>query len=355
MRSAPAKRMGSSMPAAHTGASPLPARILFVVAGYPAIGMGHVYRTLMLARELRAFSISFLLTRESEPFAFDFIAAQYPVSMQPGQGGLAQAVLAQKPDLVINDMLNTDAAYVGALKAAGLPVVNFEDDGEGAQLADLIVNALYESKSEDRQGRLYGHRYFCLRDEFLQAEPNAFRPGVRRALITFGGADASDFTRKTLDSIFDCCRERNIALSLVAGPGYAHKEELEARIGELDPGAALLSFTHATNVMSQEMRGADIALCSAGRTVYELAHMRIPAIVLAHHEREDMHTFARPRNGFLYLGVMRNFRPDRVLRAFSRLLEPGVRRPLYERLCRFDFRPNKARVIAKIQALLPQT
>jgi hypothetical protein len=67
-----------------------------------------------------------------------------------------------------------------------------------------------------------------------------------------------------------------------------------------------------------------------------------------------MHTFARPRNGFVYLGVMRDFRPERVIRAFSRLLDPGVRHPLYDRLCRFDFRPNKARVIARIQSLVPK-
>ncbi|MCL1940280.1 MAG: hypothetical protein FWG04_06415 [Desulfovibrionaceae bacterium] len=329
--------------------------IVFVAAGYPAIGMGHVYRTLMLARELHDFRVSFLLTRESESFAFDFVAPHYPVSTQSGHACLASEVLSLKPDLVINDILATDASYIGALKATGLPVVNFEDDGPGADLADLVVNALYESKSDTNPHRLYGHRYFCLRDEFLKAEPNVFRSRIKRVLVTFGGTDASDFTSKTLDSIFDLCRDRAIAVSVVAGPGYAHREALESRINELDPGAALITFTHATNVMSREMEQADIALCSAGRTVYELAHMRIPAIVLAHHEREDMHTFARPRNGFVYLGVMRDFRPERVVRAFSRLLDPGSRHPLYDRLCRFDFRPNKARVIARIQSLLPKT
>lgn len=325
--------------------------VVFVTAGYPAIGMGHIYRTLMLARELAQYRISFLLTRESGPFAFDFLAAHYPVHVQT-HTSLAKDVLALKPDLVINDILDTDPAYTGTLKAAGLPVVNFEDNGQGAELADLVVNALYESRVGNNPCHLYGHRYFCLRDEFLQATPNQFRPRVERVLITFGGTDASDFTRKTLDCIYGLCRERVIKVSLVAGPGYAHKEALEARIHDLDPGGVLLSFTHATNVMSREMENADLALCSAGRTVYELAHMRIPAIVLAHHEREDMHTFARPCNGFTYLGVMRDFAPGVVLAAFERLLDPGVRRILYDRLGCFDFSPNKARVIARLLELL---
>ena len=331
------------------------AHILFVAAGYPAIGMGHIYRTLMLARGLEREDrrISYLLTNASDACAFNHIAAHYPVFQAPPRANLASAALALEPALVINDFLDTDAAYVAALTKAGIRVVNFEDEGTGAELADLVVNALYESRTGDGNARLYGHRYFCLRDEFLQAVPNAFRPDVRRVLITFGGTDVSDFTRKTLDSIFPLCREHAITMVIVAGPGYAHKNALEDYVHTLDPGRAHIYFTHATNVMSKEMENVELALCSAGRTVYELAHMRIPAIVLSHHEREDMHTFARPHNGFTYLGVMRDFRPGTVRDSFARLLDPGARRQLYDRLCRFDFSPNKPRVLSKISALLP--
>ena len=329
--------------------------ILFVAAGYPAIGMGHIYRTLMLARGLEREDrrISYLLTADSDACALDHIAAHYPVLRHLPLSDLASAVSALEPALVINDFLNTDAAYVAALKKAGIRVVNFEDEGTGAKLADLVVNALYESDAGDDCANLYGHRYFCLRDEFLQAAPNAFRPDVRRVLVTFGGTDASDFTRKALDCIFPLCRERSITIAVVAGPGYAYKDALEEHMRTLDPERTSVYFTHATNVMSKEMENVEMALCSAGRTVYELAHMRIPAIVLSHHEREDMHTFARPHNGFTYLGVMRDFRPAVVRDSFSRLLVPGPRRQLYDRLCRFDFSPNKPRVLSKINALLP--
>ena len=40
--------------------------IVFVVAGWPAIGMGHIYRALMLAHEIVDHKISFVCTRESE-------------------------------------------------------------------------------------------------------------------------------------------------------------------------------------------------------------------------------------------------------------------------------------------------
>ena len=161
-----------------------------------------------------------------------------------------------------------------------------------------------------------------------------------------------------------------IFISVVAGPGYAHRDELKAYVDELNAEASrlvdsgflelppgygpLVTYTHATNVMSRMMEGVDLAICSAGRTVYELAHMRIPAIVFAHHAREDMHTFARPANGFTYLGVMETYDTAAVQKAFTDLCEPAFRRNLYDRMCGFDFTRNKARVIASILALLQE-
>ena len=326
--------------------------IVFVVAGYPAIGMGHVFRALMLAHEIADHRDTFLCTRESELAAANIAARDYRTKVQADGDDLAEAVLRLRPDLVVNDILNTEKKYVAALKRAGAAVVNFEDEGEGAALADMVVNALYERRA-DADGRFFcGYRNFCLRDEFISARRNEFRPNVRRVLVTFGGTDDSDFTRKTLDAIFPLCRERGIRVTVVAGPGYAHKEALAARVGELNGESSLISFTHATNVMSREMEDADLAVCSAGRTVYELAHMRIPAIVLAHHAREDMHTFARPRNGFVYLGIMKDYRAEAVRRAFASLLDGERRAVLYRRMSRFDFSANKARIVGRILGLL---
>ena len=322
--------------------------IVFVVAGYPAIGMGHVFRALMLAHEISDHKITFLCTRDSELAVKNIAARDYRTLIQRADD-LADDVLRLAPDLVVNDILDTDAAYMLRLKAAGVRTVNFEDEGPGAAHADLVVNALYEEKYDDPR-LLYGHRYFCLRDEFIAGERNEFRPQPRRVLVTFGGTDHSDFTRRSLDIIEPLCRERGIAISMVAGPGYAHREAMQAHVDALN--SPLVEFTHATNVMSRKMEGADIAICSAGRTVYELAHMRVPAIVMAHHEREARHTFARARNGFAYLGVMHPFREGALRRAFTRMLDEDFRRTLHQRMQRLDFTRNKAGVVARIGALL---
>ena len=44
------------------------------------------------------------------------------------------------------------------------------------------------------------------------------------------------------------------------------------------------------------MEQSQLAIVSNGRTLYELAHMNIPAIVLSQHKRESTHSFAYEEN-----------------------------------------------------------
>lgn len=322
--------------------------VVFVVAGYPAIGMGHIYRALMLAHEINEHRITFLCTRQSELAVASIAARDYKTVMQQDEE-LASAVLALNPDLVINDILNTEAEYMHSLKNAGLRVVNFEDEGPGALLADYVINALYEEKVHDPRF-CYGPRFFCLRDEFAGAERNEFRPEVRTVLITFGGTDNNDFTRRTLDVIEPLCRSRGIRIRVVTGPGYIHSDALAAHMAAL--GNPLAEFTNTTNVMSRMMEGADLAICSAGRTVYELAHMRVPALVMAHHQREAQHSFARAHNGFAYLGIMDSISDKKLRSVFEGLLQSDRRKRLFDRQNRFTFARNKKHVIHLMLDLL---
>lgn len=322
--------------------------VVFVVAGYPAIGMGHVFRALMLAHEITSHKITFVCTRASELAVESIARKDYPIVRQ-GEEDLAETVLGLRPDLVVNDFLSTDAAYMGRLRQGGARCVNFEDEGPGAEQAQLVINALYESGQSTERLRC-GPDYFCLRDEFVGATRNELRSQVKTVLITFGGTDQRDCSRRVLDIIEPICRAYGIAVRLVAGPGYAHKEAMEAHLRQLEN--PLVEFTWATNVMSRMMEGADLAICSAGRTVYELAHMRVPGMVLAHHEREARHTFARPRNGFAFAGLMDRTDDGKIRNVFLAMLKQDRRARFWERQNRLDFTTNKARVVGLMLDLL---
>ena len=335
--------------------SALPESELFELEKYPALALevqnGNIAGLVVDQAVGEALVATSNGALEVSNFEFSAEEASFGKSVVIAKGNedLVDTVLGLRPDLVVNDFLNTGTAYMERLRAGGARCVNFEDEGPGAELAQLVVNALYESGQSTERLRC-GPDYFCLRDEFVGAARNPLRPETRTVLITFGGTDQRDCSRRVLDIIEPICRAYGIAIRLVAGPGYAHKEAMEAHLRALEN--PLVSFTWATNVMSRMMEGADLAVCSAGRTVYELAHMRVPGMVLAHHEREARHTFARPRNGFAFMGLMDRVDDVKIRNVFLAMLKQTRRARFWERQNRLDFTANKARVVGLMLGLL---
>lgn len=69
------------------------------------------------------------------------------------------------------------------------------------------------------------------------------------------------------------------------------------------------------------MLNADIIFSSAGRTIYEIASISTPAIILAQNERELTHFFATSKYGFLNLGLGYKISNYEILETFKNLVE----------------------------------
>ena len=325
-------------------------RIVFHVIGYPEVGMGHIYRALSIAHEISDHEIIFVCTKQSE-LAIQTIASKDYDVMVFEEDDWVQGVINLKPRLLINDCLNTNADDIQDIKENGISVLNFEDLGSGASHSDVTINELYDSPVLDSKNICWGHDYLFLRDEFLSATPRPFSESVTSILISFGGTDAKNLSLTALKSIVDIARTYDINVHIVTGKGYQHKAELEAYIQGID---LPIRYTNQTAVMSKIMEGVDLAIISNGRTPYEIAHMNIPAIVIAQHERENTHSFATEENGFVYMG---QWDAEKSADALTRNVEmlvsdPEHRRRLYKAMRSLDFLKNKHKVLEIIQELL---
>lgn len=324
-------------------------RVVFVVIGYPAVGLGHVSRAVSIAHELIHHDVLFICPNGSELAAEQLAAQGLPVQMQ-GPPGLAQAVTALEPDVVINDILSTEAEYVERLKAAGAAVVNFEDLGTGAAAADLVVNAIFMETDVPANHR-NGPAYFVIRDEFLTAPERTPRPEVVEVLVTFGGTDAVDSSSRIARLLLPIATERGIHFTFVTGPGYAHLDSLKQLLAGVPPTVATLAT--GTKRISEYMSRADIAFSSAGRTVFELAAMGVPAVIIAANDREETHTFACPDNGFTSLGRADVVSDSAIIDAFFQLVDSGeMRSELRNRMRKWDFTKGRERLLACLQPLL---
>jgi len=323
-------------------------KIAFVVIGYPEVGLGHAYRTVMLANELVHHKLHFFCERRSELAARYISSFNYPVKLSES---LIADLAEFQPDLVINDILDTDENYIERLHALGSRVANFEDLGPGHRKADLVINALYGEGDHPLPHVRNGVNYFCLRDEFLYSAPSQLHERVRRVLVTFGGVDEGNLTARVVDLIAPWCADNGIYIDVVLGPGYAHHEILEQVIGKHP--SSHVSVTRTTRRISDHMSKADLAITSGGRTVLELASLEVPTIVICQNFRETTHLYAADENGVANLGLHSDVSDSQILEAFTDIAtNPEKRRAMQEKAKRLNLRQGKKRVIGEILALL---
>jgi len=317
--------------------------ILFVVLGNEQYGLGHVFNSLILANALTEHKITFLVLKGSELALKKIYEYNYPVVMQKNDNILYDIKLIN-PDVVINDILDTDYEYINNLKNLGIKVINFEDLGPGAKIADLVINPIYPEKYI-LPNHYFGYNYFLLRDEFIYSSYKKIEDKVRNVLIAFGGVDPNNFTKKVLDSIYNYCKKNNILITVVAGLGYNKFHTIQEYKD--------IEIKHNISNISDYISKADIIFSSAGRTVYEIASIGTPAIIMAQNERELTHFFASGEYGFINLGLGYNVTNEEILHIFNDLVNSfESRKYMNDLMKKIDLKKGRENVLNLVKKVI---
>jgi spore coat polysaccharide biosynthesis predicted glycosyltransferase SpsG len=268
-------------------------RILLRTDAAKELGMGHVYRTLALAYSLARHQITIVLS-DDKPLGAEFFA-EYPFEVATVASDLEFLSFARKSkaDLVVLDRLDNLAEFVTLLGGFS-KVVTFEDLGDGAEAADLLIADMYEHPRVPAERQLTGVENAILAPSFESLKRQiTFKESVEEVLVLFGGTDPSNLAVTALR-----------ALEYIEFPG---RVTLVRGLGAdlVDPKAYKLKLRVLSNVknMPAVMEDADIALSSAGRTITELSSLGIPTICMAQNAKELTHTHTTPTNGVLMLGL----------------------------------------------------
>ena len=126
------------------------------------------------------------------------------------------------------------------------------------------------------------------------------------------------------------------------GAGNKDLESLK-HLAECSKGKVSLHWN--TPVISSIMAQSDIAVTSAGRTVYELGSLGIPMMVICQNERETKHHFARDNPGVVNLGLGQLLSRKEFNLAFVKFpSSPLLRKKMQNALLLNDFRGGIRRV-----------
>lgn len=283
--------------------------LAFIVTGNKKTGLGHVYRTLLLAKKLNFKPL--FLCNVKDNLAIDKIKENnFELQSFNDFEELIHLLDSKKIDLVINDTLDTTVEYVKKTKCDKRVFVSFEDLGEGSKFADLSINALYESKN--KENKLFGHEYVCLRDEFLLCDNFEVRKEVKNVLISFGGTDPNNLTKYVLEKLSSF---KDLNIKVILGIGYSEEESLKY----FKKNYSNITFLKDIKRMSSHMLESDIFITSNGRTTYEAASVGVPTISICQNQREIKHMFGELTGTILNLGLFSDLEQGKFIEKFNYL------------------------------------
>jgi spore coat polysaccharide biosynthesis predicted glycosyltransferase SpsG len=305
-------------------------RILFRVDGSATIGMGHVYRSLAIADALRSSSraeIAFLMTAEHGEGIRVASREGYTVRVS-GDARLEtclELVRDFSPAILINDLPVVEERYLRALAHVGATTVNLVDTLDDLERAGHYAQVIVSVMNEDRatpEGFYGGPGYAILRSHF-QGREKEIRVAPRLVLLTFGGSDPQGLTLLAARALQGL--PPGIELLAVAGPAFSYREEFERLCATLARRVPLIN--EAGGHIADLMLEADVVVCSGGMSVYEVAALGTPAVVLGQNAREDARMRAFADHGTVeYLGLGTEVAEDTLRGAVSALLQDAERR-----------------------------
>lgn len=257
-------------------------RILLRADGSQQIGMGHVVRTLTLAKELMQTGHDVLCVGRSMKEGVGFAESFRDVPSRETHAALgpedAQEILSFQPDGVVVDGYCFDKTFFTALEAARVPYAVIDDTGEMlAPSPTVVINqnpnaheSLY-SKVKLPTKLLLGLEFALIREELreLAKRPRDMGSSI---VIGFGGTDPAGLSAPVASHL------------LGQGRRIAIHEKFRTSPLKLNPERTDF-FSSASFVY--HLAKARIAVLGAGSSLWEAAALGIPtvAVVVADNQR----------------------------------------------------------------------
>ena len=314
-------------------------KIIFRVEGYKELGLGHIYNCITLAFSMIEHDTLLVISEKSIEGIEKIRETNLPYKIIKNDRDIDKIIKDFKPDIWVNDCLNTTKEYIESLKSKIKRVVTIEDLGSGIEVADAVINALYDSVNNKH---VYsGYKYVCLRDEFQAEQPVKFTEKVKNVLIMFGGTDPANLNKMLYNSILKFSEKyKDIKFNFITGIGYDNEKNGVITLEDKN----IYVYPNVPRV-TKYMKHADLAITSQGRTIFELAAMGVPSIVLSQNKREQTHLFARLEHGFLNLGIGKEVDQDLLENTLDWLINTkAIRKNMYDLMLSYQLKEGLQRV-----------
>jgi UDP-2,4-diacetamido-2,4,6-trideoxy-beta-L-altropyranose hydrolase len=250
-------------------------------------GMGHIYRQINLASELRkqGWEITFYIPNFSPAIGlltqsgFSSIISDFESSIPKN--------LENFFDFFILDMQNTTELLVYTVKKNSRWTVSFEDLGKGRNYVDILVDC-NQDKSESKNipsntKGLFGLDYSILHLDFdhYHKQSRKFNISLKSLLITMGATDPKNLTLPLIHFLIQ--EKSDIELTVLIGYNITSSPELSQFLNKFKS----LNILGPVQNMAQILWEHDAVICSGGITLHEAIAVGTPAFVVNQVEHQQ--------------------------------------------------------------------
>ena len=249
--------------------------------GGKSIGMGHIMRTLVLAKELRKYFYVLYICKED--YNNSCLAGREKILEE----GFA-VITANKENFynelkninancLITDSYDVDEEYFNITKEYFSKTGYIDDLNLYNFNVDFIINqningAERKYNTNENTKLFLGTKYLMVREEFRRSFTRDIKD-IENILITTGGSDEKYLSLKLTERLL--CTNYNLHVVL----GSAFNEDLNSSLKNLEKNNSNISI-YENPSMSKLMRSCDLAISTCGSTLYELCLCKIPTLGL---------------------------------------------------------------------------
>ncbi len=316
----------------------------FRVDGSPSIGMGHIMRSISLAKKFHSQGyIVYFLCRQQEGAnrikseGFEVVMLRGQDSNIEGIGfnyGDASSLSTEVEELgdilkelniqmLFIDSYNVSFEYFIKIKSLVNKICYIDDLNKFDYPVDVIINGNicaedlnYKKFSKD-EILLLGLKYNLIRDEYKNIPHRTIKREVKDIMITTGGSDPYHITDKILSSFLESAYFKEIKLHVIVGSGFKTVDKLSG-IANINQNVILYKDIKK---MSEVMLKSDIAISAGGSTLYELCACGTPsmAFIVADNQKNIVECMAK-QNYIQSLGWHYNLTSEKLREQLKALI-----------------------------------
>ena len=276
-------------------------RIAFRVDADNLTGTGHLIEVISILQSLRKrYRVRECIVTVANEFALDRL--HRITNIVQIQGGLPEPDEVREitntlekegfRHLILN-LLHRSPQYYGHLHEAFASTCVILDDSELREIPATCLNfsitqdlAYYERAKAYKTAYLIGPEYFLFNGLIQSFTPVRIERDVRAIFINQGGSDPFGLTAKILAAIGPLELHQQIRVVMGGALQECHQKSLETLMRDL-PGNYRFHFNIPQKEMYSIMQESDMAISAAGNTLYELAFLGVPTLIISHHDKHD--------------------------------------------------------------------